>query len=149
MERKTSELKSAHRLFSPIFSLSNTVLFFATSVASIKDIKATGYIFIISNHIVFAALLFMRLQPKMKISSWRCSSALDCLSGKKNKKKSAREAEMKKEKQETKRENKLRASHRSLARSLTVVRHLLASRSRTLMRKRSEREKTFSCFFPI
>lgn len=149
MERKTSELKSAHRLFSPIFSLSNTVLFFATSVASIKDIKATGYIFIISNHIVFAALLFMRLQPKMKISSWRCSSALDCLSGKKKKKKSAREAEMKKEKQETKRENKLRASHRSLARSLTVVRHLLASRSRTLMRKRSEREKTFSCFFPI
>lgn len=147
MERKTSELKSAHPLFSPIFSLSNTVLFFATSVASIKDIKATGYIFIISNHIVFAALLFMRLQPKMKISSWRCSSALDCLSGKKNKKKSAREAEMKKEKQETKRENKLRASHRSLARSLTVVRHLLASRSRTLMRKRSEREKTFSCFF--
>lgn len=77
MEHKTSELKSTHHLFFfLLIIIQYSVLFSATSEASIKDIKATGYIFIISNHIVFHSSLFMRQQLKMKISSHHWSSAL-------------------------------------------------------------------------
>ena len=55
-----------------------------------------------------------RLQLEMKISSRHWSSAFDCLSARKKKKKSLRSQD-EKEKQETKRENKLWASHRSLS----------------------------------
>lgn len=77
MELKASELKSTHHLFFfLLIIIQYSVLFSATSAASIKDIKATGYIFIISNHIVFHSSLFMRQQLKMKISSHHWSSAI-------------------------------------------------------------------------
>lgn len=149
MEQKQPQ--STQRLFSSFSSLSNTVLFFATSMASIKDIKATGYIFIIFNHVVFTALCLWGCGWKWKYLL--CTGAqLFTVYQEKKKKKSQRsrdETEM----QETKRENKMWASHRSLSLPLllswwSVISSHLA---RTLWRRRGEREggegENFLMFF--
>lgn len=53
---QSSELMDSPSFFFFFIIIQYTPPCSATSAASIKDIKATGYIFIISNHIVFTAL---------------------------------------------------------------------------------------------
>lgn len=93
-------------------------LLFATSTASSKDIKATGYIFITSNHIVFTASVYEAAAENENIFM-----ALEALSSRlfisEGGKKNCPRSQDEKETQETKRENKLWACRRS-----TVVRHL-------------------------
>lgn len=148
MEQKQPQ--STQHLFSSFSSLSNTVLFFATSMASIKDIKATGYIFIIFNHVVFTALCLWGCGWKWKYLL--CTGAQLFTVYQEKKRKKAREAEMKqkcrKQKEKTKCELpivlflSLSLSHGGPS----SPRILLAHFDEEEERGREEREKTFWCF---
>lgn len=93
-------------------------LLFATSTASSKDIKATGYIFITSNHIVFTACVLWGCSWKWKYLHGTWSSQLSTVYQRRGERNCPRSQD-EKETQETKRENKLWTCRRS-----TVVRHL-------------------------
>lgn len=96
---QSSELMDSPSFFFFFIIIQYTPPCSATSAASIKDIKATGYIFIISNHIVFTALCLWGGSWKWKYLHESSTPAY------REKKKE------KKKKEETKRENKLWASN--------------------------------------
>lgn len=118
--------------------------FFAKSAATIKDIKASGDIFIISNHIVFTAPCLWGCSWRWKYLELELNPSLFIRRRRRRGRKE--KPRWKRKKQETKRENKLSVARRSPV----ISSHL------TLWWGRGEEEteagKTFWCvffFFPI
>lgn len=123
-------------------------------ITSIRDIKAAGYIFIISNHIVFTALCLWGCSWKWKYLHGTASSLIIRKKEKKKKKLPEKPRWKKKEEAGNKTENKLRGSRRSLSRGSPsspriVLKHFDEKEEKEKKRGRGVKKRIVLMFFAI